>query len=237
MANEKDAASAKQYVNACVRNIAQQFAPPARLSLSRYLQYPRCWVSGLYSLYLLLRGPLLGVVLQHSDDMHCARALFLHASLHLASLLAQPYMVMMLRPDAYAPIPPLDTELAPDRVICVDAGDEIFLWIGGQAEVSLAEQGRTFATAAAASACSRVPVPHVTIVHEGGSAERGILAVSSPLCLVRPVCMYYVCIPLLRKNGLSCYFTAHYSCVEGRWCSTVGACFPLQVVRCYVCVC
>jgi hypothetical protein len=104
MANKKDAASAKQYVNACVRNIAQQFAPPARLSLSRYLQYPRFWVSGLYSLSLLLRGPLIGVGLQHSDVMHCARALFLHASLHLASLLAQPYMVMMLRPDAYAPI-------------------------------------------------------------------------------------------------------------------------------------
>jgi hypothetical protein len=178
-ANEKDPASAKQYVNACVRSIAQQFAPPARLSLSRYLQYPRRWVPGLYSLYLLLRGPLLGVVLQHSDDVHCARALFLHASLHLASLLAQPYMVMMVHPNSYAPIPPLDTELVPDRVVCVDVGDEIFLWIGGTAASSLAEQGRAFAAAAASTAASRVPVPHVTIVHEGGSAERGILAVSS----------------------------------------------------------
>jgi hypothetical protein len=176
-ANENNAEAAKQYVNACVRNIAQQFSPPARVSLSRYLQYPRSWVSGLYSLYLLLRGPLLGVVLQHSDDVHCARALFLHASLHLASLLAQPHMVMMVPPDAYLPIPPLDTELVPDRVICVDAGDEIFLWIGGQATASLAEHGRAFATAAASAAASRFPVPHVTIVYEGGSAERGILAV------------------------------------------------------------
>jgi hypothetical protein len=182
-ANENGSAIAKQYLNLCVRNIAQQFAPPVRLSLSRYLQYPRCWVSGLYSLYLLLRGPLLGVVLQHSDDVHCARALFLHASSHLASLLAQPYMVMMVHPDAYAPIPPLDTELVPDRVICVDAGDEIFLWIGGKAATSLAEQGRAFASAAASSASFRVPVPHVTIVHQGGSAERGILAVSSQMFL------------------------------------------------------
>jgi hypothetical protein len=175
---ENDAETARQYVNACVRNIAQQFSPPVRISLSRYLQFPRSWVSSLYSLYLLLRGPLLGVVLQHPDDMHCARALFLHASLQLACLLAQPYMVMMVPPDTCLRIPPLDTELVPDRVICVDAGDEIFLWIGGQAAASHAEQGRAFATAAASAAASRFPVPHVTVVHEGGSAERGILAVS-----------------------------------------------------------
>ncbi len=200
--NEKDAESAKQYVNACVRNIAQQFAPSARLSLSRYLQYPRCWVPGLYSLYLLLRGPLLGVVLQHSDDMHCARALFLHASLHLASLLAQPHMVMMVHPDAHAQIPPLDTELVSDRVIFVDAGDEVFLWIGSQAAAPLAEQGRAFATAASHAAASRVPVPHISIVHEGGSAERGILAVSSQI----------ECSPSYQGGLFQHFITANYTC-------------------------
>ncbi len=203
-ANENGAVSAKQYVNACVRNIAQQFAPHARLSLSRYLQYPRCWVSGLYSLYLLLRGPLLGVVLQHSDDVHCARALFLHSSLHLASLLSQPYMVMMVHPDAHARIPPLDTELLSDRVICVDAGDEIFLWIGEQASAPLSEQGRAFATAASCASATRIPVPHVTIVHEGGSAERGILSVSSRTA--------FILLLSRKKIRFSNSFIAYHTC-------------------------
>jgi len=75
MANEKDAASAKRYVNACVRNIAQQFAP-LLVFLCRVICNTRDVGSLGFILLLLLRGPLLGVVLQHSDDMHCARALF-----------------------------------------------------------------------------------------------------------------------------------------------------------------
>jgi hypothetical protein len=221
-ANENDAASAKQYVNACVRSIAQQFAPSARISLSRYLQYPRSWVPGLYSLYLLLRGPLLGVVLQHHDDMHCARALFLHASAHLASLLAQPYMVMMVHPDAHVPIPPLDTELVPDRVICVDAGDEIFLWIGGQAAASLAEQGRAFVAAAAYAAASRFPVPHITIVHEGGSAERGILAVR--FLLKRLPFHIHPDFHFVSHLLIACH-----SCYEGRCCHAICTGLTVQV--------
>ncbi len=87
-------------------------------------------------MFLLRRGPLLGIILQHPDDIDYIRCLFLHANFEDSKRIVAPSLLMALDKDNVQPyfeVPLEDLALQSDKVLMLDHHTEIFIWSGREA--------------------------------------------------------------------------------------------------------
>jgi len=138
----------------------QDFLPP------NLVQLPK-------KVFLLRRGPMLGLLLQHPDDIDFVRCLFLASDLDDAKLLMQP-TIHIIQPDTgLTEAPNEDIILQNRNVIILDHFTDVFIWSGkdvvGAQYNSLREQCLRFITP---KLQSRFPQPQIMQFNEGSSMAR-----------------------------------------------------------------
>jgi len=124
-------------------------------------------------LFMLRRGPLLGPILQHSDDIDYCRCLFLQAALPVCLRLMDPPFYQIENGDASV-IPLEDLALQSNRVLLLDHHTEIFIWEG--LNVERREQLLAMANQLAVDrANNRFPRPYIMQFRERSSMARWLL--------------------------------------------------------------
>jgi hypothetical protein len=134
-------------------------------------------------LFNLRRGPLIGPVLQHTDDIEAMRDLFLRASVPDALRLMSPRILMMPRPSpnpTKCPLMPVPLEtlaLQSNVILVLDAHSDIFLWTGRDVSGDeFAPLHRACERAARSMGKGRFPVPSFLSFKEGSSASRWLMS-------------------------------------------------------------
>ncbi|PRP79247.1 hypothetical protein PROFUN_13040 [Planoprotostelium fungivorum] len=88
-------------------------------------------------LFMLQRGPLLGPILQHMDDIDYMRCLLIQANLQDSLRMIDPPLFMVdssLRgeqPLELYPLPTEDLAMQSDKILLLDHHTEVFRWLGG----------------------------------------------------------------------------------------------------------
>jgi len=142
------------------------------------LMFPRSMAGVPRQLFLLERGPLLGRILQHADDISAVRSAFLSAPLHMALTLIAPKLYFASAGDpaagSYTEVGADTLSMQSERVLFMDAGTEIFVWHG----IGDYDKGAllTATRAAQAMSCERLPAAEVMSLKEHSSMARWLLA-------------------------------------------------------------
>eukprot|EP01114_Cavostelium_apophysatum_P002146 TRINITY_DN11871_c0_g1_i2.p1 TRINITY_DN11871_c0_g1~~TRINITY_DN11871_c0_g1_i2.p1 ORF type:complete len:924 (-),score=187.79 TRINITY_DN11871_c0_g1_i2:24-2708(-) len=134
-------------------------------------------------IFLLRRGPMLGPILQHPDDIDFLRSLFLNGNLDDCKRLIEPPLFMVYT-DApaeddvddsasFLQVPLEDLALQSNKILLLDHHTDIFLWSGMEvAGEAFASKRQTCLRRAAAACKHRFPRPHVMQFKEGSSMAR-----------------------------------------------------------------
>lgn len=77
---------------------------------------------------MLRRGPLLGPVLQHPDDVDVVRCLFLYASLSDSLRMITPSLWLVGTDSLLHPIAPVTLALQSEFVLLFDHHTELMIW-------------------------------------------------------------------------------------------------------------
>jgi len=128
-------------------------------------------------IFMLRKGPMLGPILQHADDIDYVRCLFLNADFDVCNRLIEPALWMAIdREEKFYQVPAEDLALQSDKVLLLDAHTDIFIWIGSSLSVDDEEnssrQRNNLTTLALESARHRFPKPQILQFKEGSSMAR-----------------------------------------------------------------
>lgn len=145
-------------------------------SLEANRTIPACVEAVVLQLFLLRRGPMLGPILQHSDDIDCIRCHFLQAEYATCARILQPAFYNVHADGTLVQVPIEDVALRPNRVLLLDHFTDVFVWSGRNTvgpEFD-AMRARAQAVALELSGC-RFPRPYVMQFGEGHSMARWLL--------------------------------------------------------------
>ncbi|KAH3746241.1 sec23/Sec24 protein transport family protein [Pelomyxa schiedti] len=121
-------------------------------------------------LFMARRGPLLGQVLQHRDDIDSARIAFLQAPPESALRMIIPDL-LLAKEDRFEQLPPEDLAMQSGNVLFFDHEFDICIWIGAEA-AQHESLHRSCMSLALQRSATRFPVPSVLVVKEGVSDAR-----------------------------------------------------------------
>mmetsp|Transcript_19608 Transcript_19608/g.75269 ORF Transcript_19608/g.75269 Transcript_19608/m.75269 type:complete len:749 (-) Transcript_19608:25-2271(-) len=137
---------------------------------------PPCVEAVVLQLFLLRRGPMLGPILQHSDDIDCVRCLFLQAEFSSCSRILQPAFFNVLADGTLQQVRIENVALRPNRVLLLDHFTDIFIWSGRNTVGPEFDAMRARAnTLALEMSAARFPRPYVMQFGEGHSMARWLL--------------------------------------------------------------
>lgn len=123
--------------------------------------------------YHARRGPLLGPILQHADDMDAVRSLFLGSGLEDSLRMAAPRLLSFDRAGQFEELPPETLALQSGRVLMLDHHTHVFVWSGRAVTGPEFDVYRDACRDRAAEESRlRVPCPEVLFFAEGESAAR-----------------------------------------------------------------
>ena len=137
---------------------------------------PPCVEATVLQLFLLRRGPMLGPILQHADDIDCIRCLFLQAEYEACARILQPAFFNVHSDGSLVQVPIEDVALRPNRVLLLDHFTDIFVWSGRNTVGPEFDAMRARAQSVATQlSSSRFPRPYVMQFGEGHSMARWLL--------------------------------------------------------------
>ncbi|KAJ4826866.1 hypothetical protein Tsubulata_043796 [Turnera subulata] len=157
-----DAVDMRTTMDERIKDIALKFG--SQVPKSKLNRFPKelCLLPEL--LFLLRRGPLLGSIVGHEDELSVLCNLFLNASFDLSLRMVAPRCLMHREGGTFEELPAYDLAMQSDTAVVLDHGIDVFIWLG--AELA-ANEGRS---AAALAACrtlaeeiteSRFPAPRI----------------------------------------------------------------------------
>lgn len=124
-------------------------------------------------LFHLRRGPLLGPILQHPDDIACIRLLFLSSSVVDALRLIRPSILSFNSEGAFEELPLEVFALQSNRILMMDTHTDIFVWSGKDVCGPEFDIFREACVSKAVQTCEgRLPSPRILQFTEGSSASR-----------------------------------------------------------------
>ena len=138
------------------------------------------------ALWHLCHGPLLGVLAQHADQVEELRTCLLLANVHDALLMVEPVCECVVRGAeggslGLRRVAPDSLTLRSDRVVLLDAGTDMMLWVGRNAlddadSIDCAKG----AALARVQAQGRWPAPRLRVVREGDGQARYVTSRLNP---------------------------------------------------------
>ena len=140
------------------------------------------------ALWHLCHGPLLGVIAQHADQVEELRTCLLLASVQDALLMIDPVCECVVPPGNAVEsnlrlqrVAPDSLSLRSDRVVLLDAGTDMMLWIGRKArENAAAVRCAKVAAIERIDALGRWPVPRLKVVFDGDGQARFVTSRLNP---------------------------------------------------------
>ena len=127
-------------------------------------------------LFMLRRGPLLGPILQHPDDIDSVRCLFLQSKFECCKQLIEPAL-LAVTPAGFVELPLETLALQSNFILYLDHVTDVFVWVGKQAKESAqSEQLRqTCVQLFQHQTAHRFPSPYFMSFNEGDSMSRWLL--------------------------------------------------------------
>ena len=128
--------------------------------------------------FMLRRGPLLGPILQHADDISALRQAFISANISDAMALMDPMLYFAAEAVAdFRRVGCYETSLQSGHILFLDHHSTLIIWSGADTDGAKFEPIReTARRVAAAAADGRCPRPLVLEVVEGTSMTRWLQA-------------------------------------------------------------
>jgi len=126
-------------------------------------------------IFMLRRGPLLGPILQHSDDIDFVRCLFLNVGFEDCKRIIQPQLMMgFLNQEGFWNVPMADLALQSDKILFLDHHTHIFIWSGSLTidNHDFEIIGENCASMAKNILKQRFPIPEILSFKEGSSMAR-----------------------------------------------------------------
>lgn len=122
--------------------------------------------------YHLRKGSLLGLILQHPDDIYVERAAFMTQGPEAARLI-MPELSCLAAAGEWTPLPLVTSSLRPQEVCILDSGTRVYIWVGQdrRADIDARYEARE---RVASLANIRFPFPLVLEIDQGDSLARWV---------------------------------------------------------------